>query len=202
MALIDQFFGIAGKAFACLPNDLYARFSKKLGRCSNGTIDGEGAEAAPGDKQNGLGPAEAEVPKGNIDIVQREAEALADGIAGEDYFICGEVAIHSGPSHADGLCTLGQPFVGEAGEAVLLLDDIGNAEHAAGQQRWPAGIAPNPDGYLRFEVANGLADTKHRAESHERHRKIFEREAALDSFDGQANNVVACGGHFIHFHTL
>ena len=129
---------------------------------------------------------------------------LADGVAAQDDLVRREEAFHALVRHADALDLLAEHLVGHAGEAVLLLDQRRDMQLGGGLQQGSAGIAADADGDVGLEVADDFPRLAEAGEQLERHldvvEEVAERQLALESRHGEADDLVARGGHLLHLH--
>ena len=130
--------------------------------------------------------------------------AGAYGVAGHDYLVCREEAFHAFIGHADFLHTGAEHLVGQAGKAVLLLDEGGNPHCCGGPEQGSAGISAHAHCDFRFELPDELTGLAYAAEVPGRHqqvvRHVAESELTLQSDYRQTYDTEALCRDFFHFH--
>ena len=125
----------------------------------------------------------------------------AQGVSSVDNLVLGKPTVEPGQSCTNAVDAVGEKPVGDAGKAVLFLNQRGNAQTHGLVEEWATCKAAHSDDSLR------LVSTKHSARlpkaAHE-----FEREAqvagacqgAVNATDPQAVDVVPRRGNLVHFH--
>ena len=198
--LLELFLYVLAVVLTRLPDELQARRRDVVQMLEHALVDGACTETAAHQEHRLLVGHEAKALQRLLASDGRVEQCLAHRVAGQHDLLCGEEALHAFIGHADLARFLGQQLVGDAGVAVLLLDETGDAHVGRLVERRTAGIAAHADSYLRLELLDdGLGHALALPDLKE-HFYVLQQVLAVETHDRQPLDVVARLGHTLHLH--
>ena len=194
---------------AHLPLVIFARLPDHLHRRSTALPQNPGlhhlverprTERPAHDEQHRQIVPEAEMRQRLAAIRTRFRKTSPQRVARHHDLLLREKAFHPLIRHADRAGTLGQQLVGDSRIGVLLLNHGRNPHPLRRPQHRAAGIPSETDDHIGPEVADGAPGLADAFEHLERHRQVFQIEAALQARNGQTDDPVSQCRHLLHLH--
>ena len=125
----------------------------------------------------------------------------AEGVAGVHDALLGEPTVQTGKPRANAVHPVRQKPVGDAGKAVLFLDERRDALPNGLVEQGATGKAAHADHGLRSVRAQQATGLPQAADEFEREAEVAGAcQGAVDAADPQAVDVVTCGRNLVHFH--